>query len=653
MMASLPTIIKSIKKTTGFLLLLWVFFSVTLYYTHQHTQIALVFSGHLYSFAFLCLFFLVVTSFGVFILKKSIPLDSWFLILCGTGVGFSLFSFLVFFLGLCGLIDSRIYIVILCGCALLSRREMVSILRLSFSSLKSFLSDERSLFSRVFIGMLLLLMLLNLLNSLTPVLDYDVLEYHLGCLKEYLLQGKIGFISTNVYCSFPSHVEMVYLMFLKLGMNTLPKLIHCFFGIFSLGALYAFTRLKNNRETAILVGCLFYITGMISLLSGKALIDLGLVFYSVLAVGTFMVFLEKKILPLLIISGFFSGICLATKLTGIFVVIIPLIIVLFIARIQFKKVLLYVLCVCIVSLPWVIKSWVDTGNPVFPFLSSLFKTTVMSPEMSNRFFLYHFPQEGLVSGINNMWHSVGVGALSSPLILILFPFFFSFKKNRSELFLFIYVISASILWAFVTRKALRFLMPVLPFYWYICGVRVYALKTHSIIKTILKMVIISVFIMSMCVSFLLVIELDSLSYFFRIVDKDTYLTKKLPHFQAVSYINEHISSQKTVLYIGEARTFYVNAPVSSGTFFNDTFFTKALKEGASLERLYSLLYENNVEFILVNTSEIKRLGKQSNGDYFADIDFKKLKLFFEKYAVIEFKDSKNTILVFRVKEKEM
>src|SRR5262249_49047429 len=58
---------------------------------------------------------------------------------------------------------------------------------------------------------------LSVLGSMLPTIDFDVLEYHLQGPKEYFLGGKIAFLPHNVYTNMPFDVEMLHL----LGMEVL------------------------------------------------------------------------------------------------------------------------------------------------------------------------------------------------------------------------------------------------------------------------------------------------------------------------------------------------------------------------------------------------------------------------------------------------
>ena len=50
-----------------------------------------------------------------------------------------------------------------------------------------------------------------------PPLDYDVLEYHLGAVAQYLRDGRVSFLHENIYAAMPQNGEMLYLLGLVLG----------------------------------------------------------------------------------------------------------------------------------------------------------------------------------------------------------------------------------------------------------------------------------------------------------------------------------------------------------------------------------------------------------------------------------------------------
>ena len=82
------------------------------------------------------------------------------------------------------------------------------------SGARAALSTDHLLLTTLVLAPFLVIMLLG---SMLPAIDFDVLEYHLQGPKEYYQAGRISFLPHNVYTSMPFGVEMLHL----LGMEVL------------------------------------------------------------------------------------------------------------------------------------------------------------------------------------------------------------------------------------------------------------------------------------------------------------------------------------------------------------------------------------------------------------------------------------------------
>ena len=76
------------------------------------------------------------------------------------------------------------------------------------------INADHLLLTTLVVGPFLVIMLLG---SMLPSIDFDVLEYHLQGPKEYYQAGRISFLPHNVYTNMPFGVEMLHL----LGMEVL------------------------------------------------------------------------------------------------------------------------------------------------------------------------------------------------------------------------------------------------------------------------------------------------------------------------------------------------------------------------------------------------------------------------------------------------
>jgi hypothetical protein len=124
-----------------------------------------------------------------------------------------------------------------------------------------------------------------------------------------------------------------------------------------------------------------------------------------------------------------------------------------------NKLFIYWLIALVVPLPWLIFSYINTGNPVYPFFSEIYKIT---PES---FTIFSFPKE--------IWNLFTNSADPlSPLYVIFFPLIiFSFSKFKTEIkIISLYSILAIVVWFFTPRTGGgRFILPYLPAFSIVCA----------------------------------------------------------------------------------------------------------------------------------------------------------------------------------------
>jgi hypothetical protein len=110
-------------------------------------------------------------------------------------------------------------------------------------------------------------------------------------------------------------------------------------------------------------------------------------------------------------------------------------------------------------MPWLIFSYVNTANPVFPFFSEIYK---IAPEP---FTIFSFPKE--------IWNLFTNSADPlSPLYAIFFPLIiFSFSKFKKEIkIITLYSLLAIVVWFFTPRTGGgRFILPYLPAFSIVCA----------------------------------------------------------------------------------------------------------------------------------------------------------------------------------------
>ncbi|MCH9034394.1 MAG: hypothetical protein IID42_07805, partial [Planctomycetes bacterium] len=121
---------------------------------------------------------------------------------------------------------------------------------------------------------------------------YDILEYHLQVPKEYYQAGRISYLPHNVYGSFPSVVEMLYLLNMVLleddvDTGTSANLIHFSFALLTVYAAWVLGSLWSRRA-GVVSGATMATTGWLTYLSGLAYVENGMLFFGLAATAVLL-----------------------------------------------------------------------------------------------------------------------------------------------------------------------------------------------------------------------------------------------------------------------------------------------------------------------------------------------------------------------------
>ena len=230
---------------------------------------------------------------------------------------------------------------------------------------------------------------INLIGALGPELAFDSLWYHLTIPKIFIMNQKIFYIPGNLfyYSLMPKLTEMLYTSSLILSGEILAKFIHFLFGLFSCVVLFRLARLYLKKTQSLLVVLLYYTNPVVMWLSTTAFSDLSRTFFELFSLYYFALFTKNKNKKSLLISALLLGFAIATKILSLGTLCIFILLILMTQRQTVRKkiynVLMYMAIALFIPLPWLVISYANTGNPVFPLFSQLglrnFTADLLSP----------------------------------------------------------------------------------------------------------------------------------------------------------------------------------------------------------------------------------------------------------------------------------
>jgi len=234
-------------------------------------------------------------------------------------------------------------------------------------------------FSALLFGVLAIGWLYPLLaDALTPPLSWDEVAYHLAIPKIYIQLNEIVYIPFIPYANWPLETEMLFTLSLLLPSETLTHLIGWAALVMISAGLYLLGRRYFGRQAGLLAAVLFTTTPVVGQIAGTALIELPLTLYTFLAIFTFMDWLDTNKRISWILSALFGGLAASTKLNGAMVPLILgmlIVAVAFLRRTSCREIVMqfiaYGLLAFAVVAPWYAKSWIQTGNPFWPFMHEI------------------------------------------------------------------------------------------------------------------------------------------------------------------------------------------------------------------------------------------------------------------------------------------
>lgn len=231
------------------------------------------------------------------------------------------------------------------------------------------------------------------LQALSPQISWDSAAYHLTVPRLYLEHGGFYRVPFNVYSNWPLNTQMLYAMALMVGDHVLAKLVHFIFGVATMLAIFRVVKSKGASWAGWIGGALFVANPVVLDEMRAAYVDLAFAFFLFLAFMFVHYALESEgdSRHRLLMAGVFAGVAAGIKLTGLMGVACLAALYLVVSlrrRVSVGEMLgglvRVVMPAGLLLAPWIIKSWVLTGNPAYPFFYAVFGGPEWSVELSQQ-----------------------------------------------------------------------------------------------------------------------------------------------------------------------------------------------------------------------------------------------------------------------------
>ncbi len=216
-------------------------------------------------------------------------------------------------------------------------------------------------------------------QTLAPAIQYDDLHYHLWAPLQHVAAHRLVLLPDVIQSFFYQGVEMLYTLALLVGGETTAIFLNGSFGVLTALALAGFTGRVFGREAAWMSVLFWTTTPLVAWLVTTGYVDVDAAFFSFLCTIVAFGCMRRANWRLAVLAGALAGFALGAKLnTALFVMalLITLVTAASLAR-RFRDSVLFVALFGAGALPvgcvWPLLRYVQTGNPVYPFLNGVFR----------------------------------------------------------------------------------------------------------------------------------------------------------------------------------------------------------------------------------------------------------------------------------------
>jgi hypothetical protein len=286
-------------------------------------------------------------------------------------LGWGIYSIGVFCLGISGLLYKE---AVYCFLVLLGVLSILEIERF-FREWKVLSSTSRFKLDRidlVFLPVIIIFLALQFVISFSPLTSGDPVIYHMALPKLYIRHHALTHAPGFFYSTLPAHTEMLYLLGLITSGETLSKLFSFSISSMFLVSIFFIGNKCFSKGTGYLATIIMMLSGPVFYFTfSEPYVDTALGLSALLGIYSFFIWIEARKVGYLYLSAICCALAASTKIHGLFFVL--LFFVGFLATVKMdklftKKLAWCILAVSIIALPWYIRSWWLTGDPVFPFL---------------------------------------------------------------------------------------------------------------------------------------------------------------------------------------------------------------------------------------------------------------------------------------------
>lgn len=495
-----------------------------------------------------------------------------------------------------------------------------------------------------------LILFVNLIQSLAPETFYDTVIYHLAVPNYWRIEGRIQDMPNLIFSKMPFNHGLVYLYGLMTGGINSAKILNWFASFFTLLSFFAFFGRDFSKKTLFAAAAVFFSIFHYMNVSWYASNDVFLSFFILCSFYCAKRFTETNLVSYVLFSGLSAGFAMGIKYTSaIFILGILAAVWSYRKEKSFSFLKFFVFFSIFSLIPsagWLLKNAVLYSNPFYPMLYKIFQKNMDSFDAALIESFMREVKQFTFSFKDWIYHPIAVSSGSiandeyfTPIFALILPLAFFSKKSDSSLkFLWIYFLCSWLLWSF-SSNVVRYLMPA----WFAASLLVsyYAFEAFdSIFSRFLRFAVFFTVFLSFYWSFLFFYMEGKWKVVLGFMTQQEYLSSSRARYPWPSNgVFPYLESKKEegkVLFFGDSKTLYVNAPFEASSVFDRNMLIDISKQAKDHKEIYSKLREKNISRILFNVKEAMRNNAAYGIMYFDTQSAQKFNSFFEKHMSEEY-----------------
>lgn len=585
---------------------------------------------------------------------NSIPVD---LFIAAIFLGFLCLT--LFGLGLLGLLEGRFLLLapgLLLLAAIMIRRRLIGKLPRTVEAPRQFVLQNIPTIEKLAIMLFLSIFLLALLQALTPAWDYDGLMYHLQGPRLFLQVGRIVPLPENWLTYYPFLVEMLFTIGLAFGSEAFAKLIHLAFAALLVAATYSAARRFTGSTHAWLAAAILVGIPIFPIWAGFAYSDMAWALYEFLALYASLIWIERRQLSdgeasenqsrlsetgLLTLAGVMMGFALGTKYMALGGAGVLGLLILWHSsrdgwRLALRNAAVYSVAALLVGMPWYLKNYLWTGNPVYPFFISpggdVGERVALWLEYMNGFgaprTLLGTLSLPILLYTQHYRFGTFLGSIEIPSILFPLAVFYPFTRRTPVLnALAVWTVARFVVWAFGAQQT-RFLLPVFPALSILAGYVLATLASRlrgSTGRVLVRGLGFGVLAVTLVYSILFFMSVRPLETLLGTETRQEFLRRQLRLYPLQEYIQTHLPAEARVWMLWDGRGYYCDERCVPD--IDQSRWTQVVMQTWDVDRVADELQRRGATHLLISkqdanfVAQFDRSGLQAKAQDFLEDEF--------------------------------